>query len=184
MKRTPSTPAPDFTTDLIDGTSLRLSDFRGKKILLAFFRNGACAMCNLRVHELIEALPGLHGLQVVAVFESPAADMIPYVGRQQPPFPLVADPEGVLYTLYGLESSEEKINAVIQSGVAHARTEEAARHGFPLQRQENANFFRLPAEFLIDEDFRLAEVHYSDQVIDHLPLTRIQEFAQQQSVRS
>jgi peroxiredoxin Q/BCP len=80
-------------------------------------RNAACALCNLRVHELITHYPALsqHGLVVIAVFESPHAAMLEYVGRQDAPFPLLADPEAQLYDLYSVEASEAKLAHTIPS---------------------------------------------------------------------
>ncbi len=110
---TPGTAAPPFAVADLFARPLALSDYRGRTLLLSFFRNAACAMCNLRVHELSERFPRLHraGLDVVAVFESPRAAMLQHVGRQDAPFPLIADPAAELYGRYGLESSEAKVAA-------------------------------------------------------------------------
>jgi len=170
MKITKPVPAFDFEAQTIDGKIFNLSDYKGSRILLSFFRNGACAICNLRIHELMALHDELNarGIKVVAVFESSIADMLPYVGQQHPPFVLLSDPQGKLYEQYGLESSEEKVNAVIKSNVAHDRIALAAQNGFQLTQQERSNFFRLPADFLIDENFVIRSWHYSDQVIDHM----------------
>src|SRR5687768_10121964 len=107
MKLFQNQSAPDFVAETLEGKKVRLSDFKGQKILLSLLRNGACALCNLRIHELIKNQDRLEGLKVLAVFESPKEDMLPYVGRQNPPFPLIADPKAEIYNLYGAESSPE-----------------------------------------------------------------------------
>src|SRR5262245_1436616 len=115
MNIQPGMPAPLFQTLDLFGNPVGLAAYRGKPLLLAFFRNAACALCNLRVHGLIERYADYQraGLEIVAIFESPAASMRQYVGKQDTPFPLVADPEAHLYTLYGLENSQAKIAATI-----------------------------------------------------------------------
>src|SRR5689334_15597216 len=115
MKLHTGTPAPAFQTVDLFGNPIDLAGYLGASLLLSFFRNAACAMCNLRMHALIQRHAELRraGLEIVAVFESPAESMRQYVGKQDAPFPLIADPEAELYALYGLENSQEKVAATI-----------------------------------------------------------------------
>lgn len=175
MKIETGTLAKDFTATALDGQVFHLSDYKGSKILLSFFRNGACALCNLRVHEMIKRNDEFRktGIKIIAVFESSIEDMTSFVGAQQPPFILLSDPQAKLYDIYGVETSEEKISQVMKNNVAHERIAEAAQNGFQLTPQANSNFFRLPADFLIDENFVIQKAHYSNQVIDHLTFEEI-----------
>jgi hypothetical protein len=104
--------------------------------------------------------------------------MKPYVGQQQVPFPLLSDPMGKFYALFNVETSQEKVNAVITSGKAHQLLEQAATAGFPTIKQEGSNFFRMPAEFLINECFEVAIAHYSTE-FDHLPLDEVLKYGLQ-----
>jgi peroxiredoxin len=170
------THAPAFQTEDLFGKAITLEDFAGKWVLLAFLRNGACAMCNLRVHQLIERYPELHtkGLEVLTVFESPRSSIAQYVGKQDAPFAIIPDPRAKLYALYGVESSEEKINAVMTRPETGAVVQEAAAHGFALTPEEGSNFFRLPADFLIAPDGTVRIAHYTDHVYDHLGFDAIE----------
>lgn len=176
----PGTAAPDFTYIGIDGAPLRLSDLRGRKILLAFFRNAACALCNLRVRYFIRQYERWRsqGLEIVAVFESPDSNIAQYVGRQEAPFPLIADPRAELYDLYGVEVSEAKMQATIADTHTHAFVAEAEAEGFALTPEEGSNMHRIPAEFLIDEHGIVQVAHYGRLVTDHLPLEAIDRFAE------
>jgi thiol-disulfide isomerase/thioredoxin len=60
--------APDFTLQSIDGKTLRLSDFRGKAVLLNFWAT-YCAPCRIEMPWLVELQNryGAEGLQVVGV---------------------------------------------------------------------------------------------------------------------
>jgi thioredoxin-dependent peroxiredoxin len=170
------THAPKFQTEDLFGNAINLEDFAGKWVLLSFLRNGACAMCNLRVHQMIERYPGLHvkGLEVLTIFESPRSSIAQYVGKQDAPFAIIPDPQASLYALYGVESSEEKINAVMTMPETEAIVQEAAAHGFALTPEEGSNFYRLPADFLIAPDGTVRIAHYTNHVYDHLDFTAIE----------
>lgn len=170
VRLTVGSAAPNFKAEASSGEMIDLKDYRGKSLLLSFFRNGACALCNLRVHQLIEKYPIYHarGLEVVAVFESPRSSIVEYVGKQDAPFPIIADPTAALYKLYGVEVSEEKVNATMADPVGQQRIHEAAQHGFTLTPEAGSNFYRMPADFLIGSDGKIVEAFYSDVVGQHL----------------
>jgi len=170
--------ATDFTATTIDGKTFRLSDLKGKKIFLSFYRNGACALCNLRVHEISLRQDEFDkaGIVVIAVFESSVEDMRPYVGKQQLDFTLLSDPEGKLYDKYGIKTSAELVNAVMSSGSAASRVQEAENAGFKLTPQQGSNFYRIPAEVLIDENFDIVKIHHCDQLTNHLPIEEVLKF--------
>ncbi|MFC4812918.1 redoxin domain-containing protein [Paenibacillus sp. GCM10023250] len=175
----PGRVAPAFRTVDHYGNPIVFDHDRGRKVLLAFMRFSACALCNLRVHHFINRYPDWkrQGMDVIAVFESPVANMRTYVGTQHPPFPLVADPEAYLYKLYGVETSEERVRMTMEDANTKRFAEEAVAAGFPLTPEEGSNFNRMPAEFLIDESGIIQLAHYSRLVTDHLPLATIDGYA-------
>lgn len=178
MKLTAGTQAPQFETEDIFGAPIVLKNYAGKGVLLSFFRNGACALCNLQVHRLIEKYPEFHarGLEIIAVFESPRESVLQYVAKQDAPFPIIADPEASLYDLYGLESSEEKAMAPVEGEWREELIKEASAMGYPLQREEGSNFFRLPADFLVGPDQRLVTAFYTDVIGQHITFDEIDAF--------
>lgn len=173
--------APPFEVADIFGERINLRDYEGKTVLLSFLRNGGCALCNLRIHQLIQRYPELHGrgLEILAVFESPVASIREHVtSRQDVPFSLIADPTASLYGLYGVEISEEKL----QASMARASTpemqrtiQEAAAIGYALIREEGSNFQRIPADFLIGPDQRIQVAFYSELVGEHLAFAEIED---------
>ena len=173
----PGTPAPAFRTTDLAGTPIAPEDYAGRLLLLSFFRNGACAICNLRVHQLIARYPTWQrrGLAILAVFESPRERLIETVATQGVPFPIIADPRGELYALYGVENSAEKIARTMARPDLPATIQAAAEHGFRLTREEGSNFDRLPADFLIGPDGVVRRAHYADVVMDHLDFAAIEE---------
>jgi peroxiredoxin len=176
------TPAPDFQAEDIFGTPVKLRDYAGKTLLLSFFRNAACAICNLRVHHLIQRYPAYQesGLEIVAVFESPRASILEYVGKQDAPFPIIADPQARLYDLYGVEISEEKVAQTMSLAGTPEVIREAEQHGFVLTREPGSNFQRIPADFLIGPDLAVRRAHYAAYVTDHLPFEAIEQLIGQE----
>ena len=63
-----SNPAPDFTLESLDGKNLRLSDLRGKAVLLNFWATW-CGPCKIETPWLVELQNqyGSQGLQVVGI---------------------------------------------------------------------------------------------------------------------
>jgi peroxiredoxin Q/BCP len=167
--------APRFqSVDLFD-QPIDLDNYRGRWLLLSFYRNAACAMCNLQVHKLIAKYEDYQqkGMDMVAIFESPRANLLQYVGKQDAPFPIVGDPEAHLYDLYGIETSEEKVKATMADPKTPGRVQEAAAAGFNLTEEPGSNFYRIPADFLIDPDGIIREAFYSERVGEHLDLALV-----------
>jgi thiol-disulfide isomerase/thioredoxin len=61
-------PAPDFTLQSLDGKNMRLSDFRGKAVLLNFWATW-CSPCKIEMPWFIDLQKqyGAQGLQIVGV---------------------------------------------------------------------------------------------------------------------
>ena len=177
-------PAPIFqTVDLFD-QPINLADYRGRWLLLSFYRNAACAMCNLRVHKLIGKYAEYEqkGLDMLAVFESPCANLLQYVGKQDAPFPIIGDPEARLYDVYRIETSEEKVKATMADASAGQRIEEAKAAGFELVEEVGSNFYRMPADFLIDPEGIIREAFYSELVGQHLNLEMVNRYLNAQVI--
>lgn len=165
--------APSFDGVSWDGTSVRLADFAGRMLWLAFFRYASCPLCNLRVHDLILRYPDYasRGLAIVAIFQSPASSIAEYVGRQRPPFPLLADPSEALYQLYGLESGV----AAFASPKNLGRMSRALAAGFAPGPMEGTRT-RIPGDFLIDEGGVIRDLFYGEVIADHVPFERVDAF--------
>ena len=91
-------------------------------------------------------------------------------------FPIIADPDEVLYDLYHLEVSEDKLTGTMQHADTPGRIEAAASAGFVLTQQPGSNFNRIPADFLIDADGLIHTAFYAERVGEHLPFAAIDAF--------
>lgn len=98
------TKAPNFEGKVQDGETLRLSDYRGKKVALYFYPKddtpGCTAQaCSLRDHmaELADA-----GIEVVGVSVDPVKSHQKFAQKYELPFPLVADEDKEIVQKYGV----------------------------------------------------------------------------------
>src|SRR6186713_1258920 len=109
MKIVENTPAYDFNAITAERITFVMSRLRGKKILLSFLRNGSCALSLYRLHQQKKYSEAFlkKGLEVVCVFESLPKDILPYTGRMEAPFTILADPFGLLYDMYHVKNEEE-----------------------------------------------------------------------------
>lgn len=155
------------------GAPIDLHAYRDRRVLLSFYRYASCPVCNLRVREIIRAYPRLveQGLEVIAVFQSPPESIAQHVGRQDAPFPIVADPSMTFYKRFGVENSWMGFFsvAVLAAGF------KALARGF-LPGRVDGRIDRVPADFLIDETGRIAVAHYGKNIDDHLPLVDVERW--------
>lgn len=175
MRLKPGEMAPEFELSDLNGHPVRLQDFAGRRMLISFHRYAACPLCNLHIHELTQAWPELksHGLAVVAIFMSGQERVHDQYESRAVPFPILADPERTAYDKYGVESS---IPGMLASFV-HPRAMKAFFSGF-MPGRIDADTTTLPADFLLDGDHRIAEVWYSSNITQHMPLEQIRAFAE------
>ena len=181
MKLIQNNPAPNFVTVDVFDRPIQLSQFAGQHVLLSFLRYGGCALCNLRVHQLIQHYPRLKalGCEVLVMFESSRASITQHVSRQHAPFSIIADPTAQLYDLYGVENSEAKVMANLGTTPKQQQlVQAAAAIGYALQREEGDNFFRMPADMLIGPDQRIKAAFYADILGDHLELQDVERLLQ------
>jgi peroxiredoxin len=163
--------AVDFEVKDILGNEISLSDYKGKKLLLSFYRYASCPLCNLRVNELIQYEPIFRekGMEMLAVFESPKESINEYVGKQNAPFPIIADPKRKLYKLYGVETS---VLGTLRAFLKPSRFKEAMNKGFKAGKSEGAKTL-IPADFIIDANLNISKSYYGKDIGDHMPIEMI-----------
>lgn len=180
MKLKEGNKALNFRVEDIYGNEIQLSDYKGKKIILSFMRNVSCPFCNFRVHELIGNSLRLQSaeVQVVVLFESAAEKLKGSVFHKGlAPFPLIGDPEKKVYNLYGIENSAIKMMKTFFSGSAYKTLKASKKEGVPrLEDKESSNTL-IPADFFIDENFKIVKAHYGNNLNDHVSMDEVREFA-------
>lgn len=171
--------APSFFLEGLDGRRVSIESMRGRRVLLSFLRNARCAVCNLWVHETARHAPAWQkdGLDVLAVFESSAERLRAQFAAKTPPFAVLADPDGAVHEAYGSRTDRARVGEIVASGVGEAALARAAAAGFAPAMEDDSNFFRLPAEVLVDEGGVVARVHVAEDVANHLAPEEIAAFA-------
>ncbi len=166
--------AINFTVKDIFGNEVSLSDYKGKKLLLSFYRYASCPLCNLRVNDLIKQEPIFkkNGMEMLAIFQSPKESIKEYVGKQDAPFPIIADPTRKLYKLYGVETS---VLGVFKALLKPEKFKDAKKKGFKPGTVEGAKSL-IPADFIIDGNLNISKVYYGNDIGDHMPINMIMEF--------
>lgn len=167
----------DFETSDINGNSIKLSQFKGRKVLLAFFRDAACPFCNLRLYELTNRYHEFQnaGMEVIAVFSSPADEVKVFVDRHPRPFVLVADSELSIYNQYGVEHSSM---AMLKAALFRLPRIISGLMKGAKPDSNNPHMKLVPADFLISEQGQIVESWYGRNTSDHLPMKRLLQFAQ------
>jgi peroxiredoxin len=174
MRLTPGSPAPDFSADSLDGGKHTLADYAGQLLWLGFFRFATCPLCNLRVHQLVADWPRVAGrINYLSIFQSPPERFEGYVSKQNPPFPVVSDPEMHLFKLYRVETS---VLAAF-SGTVVSKMGQARKLGMPLfDGPKDGGSFRVPADFLIDQSGVLRVCRYGKNIADSIPTEDVEKF--------
>ena len=163
--------AIDFNMKDIYGNTVRLSDYRGKKIILSFYRNVNCPFCNRQVHKVMSLGNRLkkQGVQLLFFFESSNEKLRSSTFHQGiSPWPLIGDSEREVYNKYGVEQSTLKMmKTMFLANVNKAKKETAA---YNLPEDKDASLNLIPADFFIDEAFTVVRAHYGSHIDDHVDI--------------
>lgn len=140
---------------------------KAERTLVVFFRFAGCPFCNVHVHVLIERSPELTraGMKVVGVFGSSVASIRDRVARQQPTFPILADPDDTAHIAWG--ATHDSTLGMLDPRNTAAALQAVARRG-TLGGRTDGKFVRMPADFVLDSDLRVHTAHYGRYAADHL----------------
>lgn len=179
MKLTAGQTAPLFITKDIWGNTIDLSKVDNKKILLSFLRYAECAVCQLRVSEIMRERKIFleKNIGIIAIFQSPAENVkLNISDKTHFDFTVIADPDRVLYNLYHVKPSWYKmIKTTNLKGIK--RVMDAIKMGFKPGGKVEGYFHQIPADFILDQNKNILVAKYGNNAIDHIPLANILEGA-------
>ena len=174
MRLKPGAIAPDFEVEDIHGQTHRLGDYRGQKLMIAFFRYSGCPFCNLRVHDLITSWPDLkaEGLTLLTFWQSTREDILAEVGGQRAPFPMIADPNKAIYRKYGVENHALAPWKMLLKPKQAYQAIRSPYRSF----QSTGERDLVPADFLLSPDLRIDRSYYGADIGDHMPFSQIRNW--------
>ncbi len=175
--------APDFKIADVYGRPISMSSLKGKKVLLTFFRNAGCPVCNLRFHSL-EDQSGFfksNNMVFVAIYASQKDNMLKYIRSSYPDsstlYPLmVANPDRSLYKLYHIERSTGKLinSLMFHGGLSNVKN---GKKLFKDKIKDDSPINMINSDFLIDEKGKVVTAYYGKYAGDFIPIADIKKFA-------
>jgi peroxiredoxin Q/BCP len=98
------TEAPDFELTSDDGSTVRLSDLRGKPVVLYFYPRDDTPGCTTEACEFRDAYDRFReqGIEVIGVSPDAADSHRKFKEKYELPFPLLADPDHAAAEAYGV----------------------------------------------------------------------------------
>jgi peroxiredoxin len=165
----------------------KLVDIRGNKINIPepgrwthiqFRRYSGCVMCNLHVQELISRQTEINaaGIQEVIFFQSQPQ----YLQTQfaDKPVILVADPAGIYYGEFGVESS---LMSIANPAAWIPGLKGMLKFGVKLPHSDESPL-GLPADFLIDDEGIIVAAHYGKHAYDQWSVDQLLALVEHQGV--
>ncbi|NNH70597.1 AhpC/TSA family protein [Nocardia uniformis] len=161
-------PARALTT--IDGTAVSVPS-PNRLTHLQFRRFAGCPICHLHLRSIVRRHGEIQaaGIDEVVVFHSAAEELRRY--QADLPFAVIADPDRILYSEFGVESTPK--------AVAHPRAWLAAARGVARQRSVSGalglgeDHFGQPADFLLAADGRVVDRKYGTHADDQWSVDEI-----------
>ncbi len=165
--------APSFNAVTFKGEPINLEDFRGQKVWLAFHRWASCPLCNLRIKEVRARYKEFQdqGILMITVFQSPPENIANYVGKDDPPFAIITDPDLLLYDIYGVRPN--------WFGLFYPRLFLRAIRGALagyLSLTIDGPLAMIPADFLIDPEGLVWKAYYGQAASDHIDFDDVVAF--------
>lgn len=153
------------------GNKINLADYRGKKVLLSFFRWASCPFCNLRIRQLIIQYPEFvkNKIEIIALFAATGGEISKYAGKQNAPFPIIPDPELDLYAKYGIKESFSGMVKVMLKPVELFKVMTSGFFNVKTIHKKSI----LPVDFLIGEDQLIYRAYYGKDYGDHIPIADV-----------
>jgi peroxiredoxin Q/BCP len=96
-------PAPDFDLPTDGGGRVRLTDFKGKPLVLYFYPKDDTPGCTKEAQGFAEAYPELRaaGVELLGISKDSAKSHDQFKAKYQLPFTLASDAEGDVIAAYG-----------------------------------------------------------------------------------
>lgn len=111
--------APTFEGTDQDGNTIKLTDYRGKKVILYFYPKDNTPGCTAQACDLRDNYERLQssGYQVIGVSSDDEKSHRKFIDKHQLPFPLLADVDKKVHELYGTWAEKKSFGRVYMGTV-------------------------------------------------------------------
>ncbi|RPI29255.1 MAG: thioredoxin-dependent thiol peroxidase [Acidobacteria bacterium] len=136
--------APDFTAVTDEGTTVRLSDFRGRKVVLYFYPKDNTPGCTTQACSFRDAYPEVDGQNAIVLGVSPdgSKSHTRFKTKYGLPFPLLVDQDHQIAETYGAWGEKSmlgmKYRGVIRSHFVIDETGELVDVQYNVSAKESA----------------------------------------------
>jgi peroxiredoxin Q/BCP len=95
--------APDFALSDKDGTTIALSDFQGKKVIIYFYPAASTPGCTTQACDFRDNMASLQsaGYVVLGISKDKGAALQKFATEENLSFPLLSDPDLAVHNAYG-----------------------------------------------------------------------------------
>ncbi|MDA8546362.1 peroxiredoxin family protein [Euryarchaeota archaeon] len=169
--------APSIVLPATDGSTFDLSTYKGKRVILTFFRFDSCPFCNLRIHRLVKRWGEFPEHTVmVGIFDASISNLSKRMKKHKVPFTLVADETYEHFLSNGVRKSFLRVMlAPLRAPLTFLET---LVKGYVPLTLSPAKLSTLPVDILIGADGKIVEAHYCKDTVDHMPIDKMVLFAQ------
>ena len=168
----------EITLPKDDGSIFNLSETKGKRVLLTFYRIAGCSFCNLRLHEFKKRNKEFgKNFTHIGIFHSPVDHLKLSMKKHGStlPFTVLADTDFKYFKKYEIERSFLKVIAAMLFK-PHKIIPAIIKGFIPIRI---LGYFDIAVtDILINEDGIVEEVYYAKKdIADHFEFNKIKEFS-------
>ena len=168
----------EITLPKDDGSIFNLSETKGKRVLLTFYRIAGCSFCNLRLHEFKKRNKEFgKNFTHVGIFHSPVDHLKLSMKKHGStlPFTVLADTDFKYFKKYEIERSFLKVIAAMLFK-PHKIIPAIIKGFIPIRI---LGYFDIAVtDVLINEQGVVEEVYYAQKdIADHFEFEKIKQFA-------
>lgn len=108
--------APDFSLPAADGTTVKLSDYKGRKVIVYFYPAASTPGCTKQACDFRDSLGQLNeaGLDVIGISPDKPEKLVKFRDAEGLTFPLLSDPERTVLSQWGTFGEKTMYGKTVQ----------------------------------------------------------------------
>jgi thioredoxin-dependent peroxiredoxin len=140
--------APSFSLPDADGNTVKLADYKGRKVIVYFYPAASTPGCTTQACDFRDSLAELNdaGLDVIGISPDKPAKLAKFRDEQKLTFPLLSDPDREVLTAWGAFGEKTMYGKTVE-GV-------------------------IRSTFVVDEEGKIAEAQYNVKATGHVAKLR------------